>query len=187
MSFLCQQRHVIHQYLERPGCVLPLLSSSVNEVCVCVCPAGTGWIHRRRRQLLERGLGAAAQQTALLGLCKSLQTCFNRTIWMVYCLLLENVWTGPVDIYCNALSRLSTFTIKKPLVGDEAALNSQVTSTDVFCLVFFHWMLFLHIFCVYEGNILCLLRSCLRLCGVGCFIPWEDNRPASLTGTWWFN
>lgn len=55
--------------LKRVGCTLPLLSSSVSEVCVC--PAGTGWIHGRRRQLLERGFGAAAQQTALLGLSKA--------------------------------------------------------------------------------------------------------------------
>lgn len=38
------------------------------HLCVCVRPAGAGWLHRRRRQLPERGFWAAAQQTALLGL-----------------------------------------------------------------------------------------------------------------------
>lgn len=37
--------------------------------------------------------------------------------------------------------------------------------------------------CVYKRNIFCLLRLCLLLCGVGCFIPSEDSRPALLTGT----
>lgn len=30
--------------------------------------------------------------------------------------------------------------------------------------------------------LLCPCRSCLRRCGVGCSILWEDSRPASLTG-----
>lgn len=86
-------------------------------------------------------------------------------------------WTFIVMLWAGYQPLLS----KKTLVGDEAALNSRVTSTDVFCLLSLN--AFSAHCCVCEGNILCLLRSCLRLCGVGCFIPWEDNRPASLTGT----
>lgn len=102
---------------------------------------------------------------------------------MVYCLLLGNVWTGPVDIYCNALSRLSTFTVKKNTSGWWS--STKFTGNIRWRLLprFLSLNAFSAHCCVCEGNILCLLRSCLRLCGVGCFIPWEDNRPASLTGT----
>lgn len=72
MLLLYQQRRYIHYRLETAGFIPPLLSSSVTEVSVC--PAGTGWVYWRGCQILKRGFWGSAQQTALLGLRKSLQS-----------------------------------------------------------------------------------------------------------------
>lgn len=78
--------------------------------------------------------------------------------------------------------------IKESPVGAKTALNQLKRNSYInrfFLSCSFSQNIFSTRFCVcvYKRNIFCLLRLCLLLCGVGCFIPSEDSRPALLTGT----
>lgn len=121
--------------------------------CVCACSAGAGWIHWRGCQLLERGFWAAAQQAALLGLCKTLIFSILKTIFQIVVFLLFF---------------LGSMWLNLPLEGNKASSNTLLSLNSC------------HVRCSKET--FCVLRSCLHLCGVECFIPLEDSRPASLTG-----
>lgn len=87
-------------------------------------------------------------------------------------LFISTMWTQPLWTFAVKLWALRSITTSGRWSHTEWCF---VATECVFCTLWF---------VVYDGYILCLYRSCLHLCGAEFFIRWEENHPASLTGTW---